>query len=202
MSSHSQPGRPAETLANSCFTVSRWDRLLLFGGLNLAAIALFVVCFTLMPILSLRPRKFAILYVSSLRLAPKGSLQKHSRSEPVSEHLSLSLSLPLLPALACSQKRVCCCGASPIRLSIHLITIRMVGASNEVPSPLPRGGLRSLLKAQALMQWVCPPDHKLNRVYGHFAAARTRTPAAIRSRAAKSLAAISCNPPNTRYGCR
>lgn len=46
-------------------TVSRWDRLLLFGGLNLAAIALFVVCFTLMPILSLRPRKFAILYVYS-----------------------------------------------------------------------------------------------------------------------------------------
>lgn len=42
-------------------TVSRWDRLLVFGGLNLAAIALFVVCFTLLPILTLRPRKFAIL---------------------------------------------------------------------------------------------------------------------------------------------
>lgn len=46
-------------------TVSRWDRLLFFGGLNLAAIALFVVCFTLLPILSLRPREFAILYVCS-----------------------------------------------------------------------------------------------------------------------------------------
>ncbi|KAM0723244.1 hypothetical protein Q7P37_001445 [Cladosporium fusiforme] len=42
--------------------VSRWDRLLLFGGLNLAALALFVVCFTLFPILSLKPRKFAILW--------------------------------------------------------------------------------------------------------------------------------------------
>lgn len=36
---------------------------MVFGGLNLAAVALFVVCFTLLPILSLRPRKFAILYV-------------------------------------------------------------------------------------------------------------------------------------------
>ncbi|EME50346.1 hypothetical protein DOTSEDRAFT_69020 [Dothistroma septosporum NZE10] len=44
------------------FALSRWDRLLVFGGLNLAAIALFVVCFTLLPILSLRPRKFAILW--------------------------------------------------------------------------------------------------------------------------------------------
>ncbi|KAK5114921.1 hypothetical protein LTR62_002080 [Meristemomyces frigidus] len=43
------------------FALSRWDRLLVFGGLNAAAIALFVICFTLLPILSLRPRKFAIL---------------------------------------------------------------------------------------------------------------------------------------------
>lgn len=41
--------------------VSRWDRMLVFGGLNLGALALFVVCFTLLPILSLKPRKFAIL---------------------------------------------------------------------------------------------------------------------------------------------
>ncbi|RMY31021.1 hypothetical protein D0864_16906, partial [Hortaea werneckii] len=42
--------------------VSRWDRILIFGGLNLAAVACFVICFTLLPILSLRPRKFAILW--------------------------------------------------------------------------------------------------------------------------------------------
>jgi hypothetical protein len=41
--------------------VSRWDRLLIFGGLNLAAVALFVVAFTLMPVLALKPRKFVIL---------------------------------------------------------------------------------------------------------------------------------------------
>ncbi|TKA62833.1 hypothetical protein B0A49_12466, partial [Cryomyces minteri] len=41
--------------------LSRWDRLLVFGGLNLAALALFVVCFAIMPALALRPRKFAIL---------------------------------------------------------------------------------------------------------------------------------------------
>lgn len=47
--------------ANACLAVSRWDRLLIFGGLNLAAVALSVVCFTLFPILSLKPTKFAIL---------------------------------------------------------------------------------------------------------------------------------------------
>ena len=42
--------------------------MLVFGALNLAAIALFVVCFTLMPVLTLRPRKFAILEVCSIRV--------------------------------------------------------------------------------------------------------------------------------------
>lgn len=41
--------------------VSRWDRILVFGALNLVALALFVICFTLLPILSLKPRKFTIL---------------------------------------------------------------------------------------------------------------------------------------------
>lgn len=41
--------------------VSRWDRMLVFGGCNLAALACFVICFALFPVLSLRPRKFAIL---------------------------------------------------------------------------------------------------------------------------------------------
>lgn len=41
--------------------VSRWDRLLIFGGCNLAALACFVICFALFPVLSLKPRKFAIL---------------------------------------------------------------------------------------------------------------------------------------------
>lgn len=44
-----------------CVAVSRWDRILVFGGLNLAALALFVLCFTLLPVLALRPSKFAIL---------------------------------------------------------------------------------------------------------------------------------------------
>lgn len=42
--------------------VSRWDKLLIFGGCNLAALACFVICFALFPVLTLRPRKFAILY--------------------------------------------------------------------------------------------------------------------------------------------
>ncbi|KAK3634495.1 Protein transport protein sft2 [Elasticomyces elasticus] len=56
------PARTRKEEEEGWFALSRWDRLLVFGGLNLAAIALFVVCFTLLPILSLRPRKFAILW--------------------------------------------------------------------------------------------------------------------------------------------
>ena len=41
--------------------VSRWDRLLIFGACNLAALACFVICFALFPVLTLKPRKFAIL---------------------------------------------------------------------------------------------------------------------------------------------
>ncbi|KAF4338871.1 transport SFT2 [Fusarium beomiforme] len=44
------------------FVLSRWDRLLIFGACNLAAVACFVICFTLFPVLSLRPRKFVILF--------------------------------------------------------------------------------------------------------------------------------------------
>ncbi|KAG6236349.1 hypothetical protein E4U25_003835, partial [Claviceps purpurea] len=42
------------------FILSRWDRLLIFGACNLAALACFVICFTLFPVLSIRPRKFVI----------------------------------------------------------------------------------------------------------------------------------------------
>lgn len=53
------------------FVLSRWDRLLVFGVCNLAALACFVICFTLFPVLSLRPRKFVILWTvgSALFLA-------------------------------------------------------------------------------------------------------------------------------------
>ncbi|KAL8719896.1 MAG: hypothetical protein Q9225_003155 [Loekoesia sp. 1 TL-2023] len=44
------------------FALSRWDRLLVFGACNAAAIVCFVICFALFPVLSLRPRKFAILW--------------------------------------------------------------------------------------------------------------------------------------------
>ncbi|KAI1845623.1 hypothetical protein JX265_005313 [Neoarthrinium moseri] len=44
------------------FAMSRWDRLLIFGGCNIAALACFVLCFALWPILIAKPRKFAILW--------------------------------------------------------------------------------------------------------------------------------------------
>lgn len=56
------PARTRREEEEGWFALSRWDRILIFGALNLAALALFVVCFTLMPVLSLKPRKFAILW--------------------------------------------------------------------------------------------------------------------------------------------
>ncbi|CAJ2513451.1 Uu.00g015700.m01.CDS01 [Anthostomella pinea] len=44
------------------FVLSRWDRLLIFGACNLGALACFVLCFALWPILMAKPRKFVILW--------------------------------------------------------------------------------------------------------------------------------------------
>ncbi|KAL8770054.1 MAG: hypothetical protein Q9209_004092 [Squamulea sp. 1 TL-2023] len=44
------------------FALSRWDRLLVFGACNAAALVCFVICFALFPVVSLKPRKFAILW--------------------------------------------------------------------------------------------------------------------------------------------
>jgi len=44
------------------FALSRWDRLLVFGACNVAALVCFVICFALLPILAVATRKFAILW--------------------------------------------------------------------------------------------------------------------------------------------
>ncbi|KIV88940.1 hypothetical protein PV10_08566 [Exophiala mesophila] len=64
---HESPGAPLPAPSRreeeeGWFALSRWDRLLIFGGCNLAALACFVICFALFPVLSLKPRKFAILW--------------------------------------------------------------------------------------------------------------------------------------------
>ncbi|KAJ4394436.1 protein transport protein sft2 [Gnomoniopsis smithogilvyi] len=53
------------------FTLSRWDRLLVFGACNVGALVCFVICFFLFPVLAIRPRKFVILWTlgSALFLA-------------------------------------------------------------------------------------------------------------------------------------
>ncbi|KAK5947188.1 protein transport protein sft2 [Knufia obscura] len=64
---HEAPGAPLPAPSRreeeeGWFALSRWDRMLIFGGCNLAALACFVICFALFPVLSLKPRKFAILW--------------------------------------------------------------------------------------------------------------------------------------------
>jgi hypothetical protein len=43
------------------WTVSRWDRLLIFAGCNVGAAACFVICFALFPVVATRPTKFVLL---------------------------------------------------------------------------------------------------------------------------------------------
>ncbi|KAJ5939502.1 hypothetical protein N7466_002636 [Penicillium verhagenii] len=42
------------------FALSRWDRMLIFGACNLGAAVCFMICFFLFPVLTLKPRKFAV----------------------------------------------------------------------------------------------------------------------------------------------
>lgn len=53
---------PATVEEPSWFTLSRWDRLLIFGVCLLGAAACFALCFAILPLLALKPRKFAVLW--------------------------------------------------------------------------------------------------------------------------------------------
>lgn len=50
--------------------VSRWDRLLVFGACLLGAVICFFFAFLLLPVLALKPRKFAVLYVCARAREP------------------------------------------------------------------------------------------------------------------------------------
>ncbi len=47
--------------ADTRFAVSRWDRLMVFAFCNLGALACFVICFALLPVMATRPKKFVTL---------------------------------------------------------------------------------------------------------------------------------------------
>ncbi|KAG9232172.1 Got1/Sft2-like family-domain-containing protein [Amylocarpus encephaloides] len=56
------PARTRREEEEGWFALSRWDRLLVFAGCNLGALACFVICFVMWPVMITRPRKFAILW--------------------------------------------------------------------------------------------------------------------------------------------
>lgn len=57
-----QDEAPATVEEPSWFALSRWDRLLVFGVCLLGAAACFGLCFAILPLLALKPRKFAVLW--------------------------------------------------------------------------------------------------------------------------------------------
>lgn len=44
------------------FTLSRWDRIIIFGACLAGAVLFFTLCIALLPVLALKPRKFAVLW--------------------------------------------------------------------------------------------------------------------------------------------
>ncbi|TAQ87937.1 hypothetical protein B7494_g3742 [Chlorociboria aeruginascens] len=56
------PARNRRDEEEAWFALSRWDRLLIFSGCNIGALACFVICFVFFPFMMLHPRKFAILW--------------------------------------------------------------------------------------------------------------------------------------------
>ncbi|PBP26883.1 hypothetical protein BUE80_DR002231 [Diplocarpon rosae] len=56
------PARNRREEEEAWFALSRWDRLLIFAGCNLGALACFVLVFALWPIMMAKPRKFALLW--------------------------------------------------------------------------------------------------------------------------------------------
>lgn len=132
--------------------VSRWDRILLFGGLNLAAIALFVVCFTLLPLLATRPRKFAILYVLSLFeplvLSLPGYAAKHRGV--------VSISVPE-GVLHC---RICLRSQAALRIpNDHIDCSRPRESMFDIAAT--RRAIGGCGRSRPLMQWKRPDDHNL-----------------------------------------
>jgi hypothetical protein len=56
-----KPIEERNTLTRTLRIVSRWDRMLIFAACNLGAAVCFMLCFFLFPVLTLKPRKFAVL---------------------------------------------------------------------------------------------------------------------------------------------
>lgn len=56
------PARTRREEDDAWFALSRWDRMLLFAGLNIGALACFAICFVFFPWMMAFPRKFAILW--------------------------------------------------------------------------------------------------------------------------------------------
>ncbi|KAG4417362.1 SFT2-domain-containing protein [Cadophora sp. DSE1049] len=56
------PARNRREEDEAWFAMSRWDRLLIFAGCNIGALACFVLVFALWPIMMAKPRKFALLW--------------------------------------------------------------------------------------------------------------------------------------------
>ncbi|KFZ07562.1 hypothetical protein V501_06337 [Pseudogymnoascus sp. VKM F-4519 (FW-2642)] len=84
------------------FALSRWDRILIFSGCNVGALACFVICFALFPVMALKPRKFAILSPCHPSLARYGALLRQHAHAPNHDRANEPASRPFAHASSAS----------------------------------------------------------------------------------------------------
>ncbi|CAN6625358.1 protein transport protein Sft2p [Trichomonascus vanleenenianus] len=141
------------------FNLSRWDRLLIFSICLLGAAACFALCFFLLPLLAVKPRKFAVLWSlgSLLFIISFGVLQG-----PLSylKHLTSAARLPFTIAYFGSifATLVFSLGMRSVILTVPAIIVQILAALWYAVSYFPMGsqGLRfaSRVGARQVTSWI------------------------------------------------
>lgn len=122
------------------FELSRWDRMLIFGLTFAGSVSCYLICIFLFPILSLKPRKFALLWSlgSIFFLVSFGVLQGF---KAYMQHLFLSTRIIFTIVFATSiiLTLVSCLSLRSTLLSIIFAVIQLISAIWYTVSYFPMG---------------------------------------------------------------
>lgn len=122
------------------FELSRWDRMVIFGLTFAGSISCYLICIFLFPILSLKPRKFALLWSlgSIFFIVSFGVLQGF---KPYMEHLFLSTRIIFTVVFVSSivLTLISCLSLKSTLLSILFAAIQLVAALWYTVSYFPMG---------------------------------------------------------------
>ena len=122
------------------FELSKWDRMLIFALTFAGSVCCYLICIFLFPVLTLKPRKFAILWSlgSIFFIVSFGVLQGF---KPYMEHLFLSTRIPFTIAFVTSivMTLVSALKLKSIILSLIFSVIQLIAAIWYTVSYFPMG---------------------------------------------------------------